>query len=135
MCCHPECTHLYLSLTAGFRGHPASDPVGVLAASTPGGGQAHFGASAAPVIGHVTYVAIAALVLNLAVSAVLTVLFRKVGLQDGYDETRPADYFADPGDRAARHGRDQDPSLFRDPVAPSLDTFRPAWWRVGGFCL
>ncbi len=46
--------------------------------------------------GHVTYIAIAALVLNLAVSAVLTVLFRKIGLQDGYDETRPADYFADP---------------------------------------
>lgn len=33
---------------------------------------------------------------DLAVSAVLTVLFRKIGLQDGYDETRPADYFADP---------------------------------------
>jgi solute:Na+ symporter, SSS family len=63
---------------------------------TPGGGQAHFGGSAAPVFGHVTYIAIAALVLNLAVSAVLTVLFRKIGLQDGYDETRPADYLADP---------------------------------------
>ncbi len=68
----------------------------VQAYRTPGGGQAHFGASAAPVFGHVTYIAIAALVRNLAVSTVLTVLFRKVGLQDGYDETRPADYFADP---------------------------------------
>ncbi len=60
------------------------------------GGQVHLGASAAPVFGHVTYIAIAALVRNLAVSAVLTVLFRKIGLQDGYDETWPADYFADP---------------------------------------
>ena len=63
---------------------------------TSGGGQAHFGASTAPVFGHVTYIAIVALILNVAVSAVLTVIFRRVGLQDGYDETRPADYTADP---------------------------------------
>jgi solute:Na+ symporter, SSS family len=63
---------------------------------TPGGGQAHFGGSAAPVFGHTTYIAITALIINVAVSAVLTLLFRKIGLQDGYDETRPADYVADP---------------------------------------
>jgi solute:Na+ symporter, SSS family len=63
---------------------------------TSGGGQAHFGASTTPVFGHVTYIAIVALILNVAVSAVLTVIFRRVGLQDGYDETRPADYTADP---------------------------------------
>jgi solute:Na+ symporter, SSS family len=73
---------------------------------TPGGGQAHFGASAAPVFGHVTYIAVTALVINLAVSAVLTVVFRRFGLQDGYDETRPADYVADPvGTRAASDPR------------------------------
>jgi SSS family solute:Na+ symporter len=68
----------------------------VQAYRTPGGGQAHFGASTAPVFGHVTYIAITALILNLVVSAVLTVVFRRIGLQDGYDETRPADYLADP---------------------------------------
>ena len=68
----------------------------VQAYRTPGGGQAHFGASAAPVFGHVTYIAIAALILNLAVSAVLTVFFRFSGLQDGYDATKPSDYVADP---------------------------------------
>jgi SSS family solute:Na+ symporter len=68
----------------------------VQAYRTSGGGQAHFAASAAPVFGHTTYIAITALILNVAVSAVLTVLFRKIGLQDGYDETRPADYLADP---------------------------------------
>ena len=68
----------------------------VEAYQTPGGGQAHFGASAAPVFGHLTYIAIVALILNVAVSAVLTVLFRRIGVQDGYDETRPADYLADP---------------------------------------
>jgi SSS family solute:Na+ symporter len=68
----------------------------VQAYRTPGGGQAHFGGSAAPVFGHVTYIAIAALVVNVAVAAVLTVVFRRIGLQDGYDSTRPADYRADP---------------------------------------
>jgi hypothetical protein len=63
---------------------------------TSGGGQAHFGGSAASVFGHTTYIAITALLLNLAVSAVLSVVFKKFGLQEGYDETRPADYTADP---------------------------------------
>ena len=35
-------------------------------------------------------------ILNVAVSAVFTVIFRLTGVQDGYDETRPADYVADP---------------------------------------
>ena len=68
----------------------------VTAYRTSGGGQAHFGGSAAPVFGHTTYIAITALLLNLAVSAVLTLVFRWFGLQDGYDETRPTDYIADP---------------------------------------
>jgi len=63
---------------------------------TAGGGQAHFGASTTSVFGHVTYIALVALILNVAVSAVLTLVFRRIGLQDGYDETRPADYTADP---------------------------------------
>jgi solute:Na+ symporter, SSS family len=63
---------------------------------TSGGGQAHFGGSSAPVFGHTTYIAITALILNLIVSALLTVVFRGIKMQDGYDETRPADYTADP---------------------------------------
>ena len=39
----------------------------VQAYRTSGGGQAHFGGSAAPVFGHTTYIAITALLLNLAV--------------------------------------------------------------------
>jgi len=68
----------------------------VQAYRTPGGGQAHFGGSAAPVFGHITYIAIAALLLNLAVAAVLTLVFRATGLQDGWDATKPSDYTADP---------------------------------------
>ena len=73
----------------------------VAAYRTPGNGQAHFGASAAPVFGHVTYIAISALLLNLAVSVLLTLVFRAMRLPDGYDETRPADYLADPVDSRA----------------------------------
>jgi solute:Na+ symporter, SSS family len=68
---------------------------------TPGGGQAHFGASTAPVFGHITYIAIAALLVNLVVVAVLTPIFRAIGLPDGYDETRPADYSVDGSAAAA----------------------------------
>ena len=62
----------------------------------PGGGQAHFGTSAAPVFGHLTYIGITALILNVTIAALLTLIFRQTGLQDGYDQTRPSDYTADP---------------------------------------
>ncbi len=63
---------------------------------TPGNGQAHFGASTAPVFGHITYIAVTALALNLLLSVLFTLLFQAMQLPDGYDETRPADYLADP---------------------------------------
>ena len=63
---------------------------------TPGNGQAHFGASTAPVFGHITYIAVTALALNLGLSVLFTLVFRAMRLPDGYDETRPADYLADP---------------------------------------
>jgi solute:Na+ symporter, SSS family len=65
---------------------------------SPGGGQAHFGASTAPILGHVIYIAIAAFVINLAVSVALTLVFRAARLPEGADETRAADYSADPGE-------------------------------------
>jgi solute:Na+ symporter, SSS family len=68
---------------------------------TPGNGQPHFGASTAPILGHVVYIAIAALVLNLAVTTVLTLVFRAVRLPAGYDETRRADYTVDPDEPAS----------------------------------
>jgi solute:Na+ symporter, SSS family len=67
---------------------------------TPGGGQLHFGGSTAPVFGHVTYIAVTALVINLALSLAFTLIFRAVQLPDGYDETRRADYLTDPVDAA-----------------------------------
>ncbi len=68
---------------------------------TPGGTQAHFGGSAAPVFGHVIYIAIAALVINLVVAVVLTLVFRAIKLPAGTDETQPANFTADPAAGAA----------------------------------
>jgi solute:Na+ symporter, SSS family len=134
----------------------------VQAYRTSGGGQAHFGASAAPVFGHTTYIAITALLLNLAVSAVLSVAFKAFGLQDGYDETKPADYVADPvpapapaggsargrerrREREAAHaaGHAAVPSAERvaeptaEPAAKPAARGRPPWdpavpWSLGG---
>jgi SSS family solute:Na+ symporter len=65
---------------------------------TAGGGQLHFGGSTAPVFGHVTYIAVTALAVNLALSVAFTLIFRAVQFPDGYDETRRSDYLADPVD-------------------------------------
>jgi solute:Na+ symporter, SSS family len=63
---------------------------------TPGNGQAHFGGSSAPILGHVIYIGFAAFVINLVVSIVLTLIFNAVKLPAGADETSPANYTADP---------------------------------------
>ena len=44
------------------------------------------------------YFGLTALVLNLLVSTLLTILFRATGVSAGVDETRPGDYHADSGD-------------------------------------
>ena len=68
---------------------------------TPGNGQLHFGASTAPILGQVIYIAIAAFVLNLVITIVLTLIFRALKLPAGADETQPAQYSADPEDGTA----------------------------------
>jgi SSS family solute:Na+ symporter len=62
----------------------------VMAYRTPGGGQLHFGASTTPVFGHIVYIAVAALAINLIVAVVLTPVCRAIKLPNGYDETEPA---------------------------------------------
>jgi solute:Na+ symporter, SSS family len=67
---------------------------------TAGSGQKHFGASTAPILGHIIYIGFAALVLNLVVTVVLTLVFRAAKLPAGTDETQPAEYTYDPADGA-----------------------------------
>jgi SSS family solute:Na+ symporter len=64
----------------------------------PVAGQAHshLGGSTAPVLGHTMYIAIAAFVINLVISAILTLVFRAFRLPGGADETQPDHYTADP---------------------------------------
>jgi len=72
----------------------------IVAYNTPAPGVpgSHFGASTAnvPVFNHTVYIALTALVINLVVAIVLTVVFRLVKLPAGTDETAPAQYVADP---------------------------------------
>jgi solute:Na+ symporter, SSS family len=72
----------------------------VVAYNTPAPGVpgSHFGASTAnvPVFNHTVYIALTALVINLVVAAVLTVVFRLAKLPAGADETAPAHFVADP---------------------------------------
>ena len=65
---------------------------------TPGTLGSHFGGSTAtvPLIGHTVYIAVTAFVINLAVTVVLTLIFRALKLPAGTDETRPEHYVADP---------------------------------------
>ena len=67
-------------------------------APAPGVPGSHFGASTAnvPVVNHTVYIALTALVINLVVAVVLTLVFRLVKLPAGTDETVPAHYLADP---------------------------------------
>jgi solute:Na+ symporter, SSS family len=64
----------------------------------PGVPGSHFGASIAnvPVFGHSVYIAFTALVINLVVAVVLTLVFRLANIPAGTDETAPAHYTADP---------------------------------------
>src|SRR6266487_5760908 len=77
----------------------------IVAYNTPAPGVAgsHFGASTASVPGlnHTVYIAVTALVLNLVVAVVLTVVFRMMALPAGADETQPAHYLAGDDDSAA----------------------------------
>ncbi len=87
---------------------------------TPGGGQAHFGASTALVFGHVTYIAVTALALNLVLAVALTPVFRAIRLPDGYDETRPADYSVDSTDQPAAPPKIRGAHRFRASVNPRM---------------
>ena len=68
---------------------------------TPGSGQAHFGSPIAPILGHIIYIGLAALIVNLVVSGVLTLAFRATKLPAGTDETQPSHYHYDPEDGEA----------------------------------
>ncbi|MEH0842212.1 sodium:solute symporter [Micromonospora sp. CPCC 205711] len=85
--------------------------------------RAHFGGQAFPLekFGFDTkmtiYVGIVAVLVNLAVAALVTLILRAAKVADGADNTRPDDYFADEGDPRIIPGVDRDADSAREPVA------------------
>lgn len=63
--------------------------------------QKHFGGSSAeiPGIGEIGYIGLTAFLLNVVVTVVLTFALKAAKAPDGIDETSPADYTADAGDK------------------------------------
>ncbi|MCX4388697.1 sodium:solute symporter [Micromonospora peucetia] len=86
-------------------------------------GRKHFGGSAFPLadFGFDTpktiYVGIVAVLVNLAVAALLTVVLRAAKVRDGGDGTTSDDYFADEGDPRVVPGPRQDADAAPEPVA------------------
>ncbi|MFG3698391.1 monocarboxylate uptake permease MctP [Micromonospora sp. NPDC047620] len=86
-------------------------------------GRKHFGGSAFPLadFGFDTpktiYVGIVAVLVNLAVAALLTVVLRAANVRDGGDGTTPDDYFADEGDPRVVPGGRRDADAAPEPVA------------------
>jgi SSS family solute:Na+ symporter len=84
------------ALVTGWAAGMAYGTIEAYRVPVPGQPGSHFGGSVAPVFGHTLYIAVTAFVLNLAVCAVLTLVFRAVRLPEGTDETQPGNYTADP---------------------------------------
>ncbi|SCL38002.1 solute:Na+ symporter, SSS family [Micromonospora rhizosphaerae] len=85
--------------------------------------RAHFGGSAFPLekFGFDTpktiYVGIVAVLVNLAIAALLTLVLRAAKVADGVDHTTPDDYFADEGDPRVTPGTTRDADSAPEPVA------------------
>jgi SSS family solute:Na+ symporter len=86
-------------------------------------GRRHFGGSAFPLsdFGFDTpktiYVGIVAVLVNLLVAALLTLVLRAAKVRDGVDRTTPDDYFADEGDPRVVPGQRRDADAAPEPVA------------------
>jgi SSS family solute:Na+ symporter len=80
-------------------------------------GTRHFGGSLAnfPFTHTQVYIAVSALVLNIVVAVVVTVVLKAIKAPEGTDVTSPADYYADPAPKRSKR-----PSLepAADPATP-----------------
>ncbi|WP_433312591.1 monocarboxylate uptake permease MctP [Micromonospora chersina] len=91
--------------------------------ANPTTGKKHFAGSAFPLseFGFDTkktiYVGIVAVLVNLAVAALLTLVLRAAKVADGVDGTTPDDYFADEGDPRVTPGTERDADAAPEPVA------------------
>ncbi len=90
--------HRY-ALLAGWLAGMIFGTVAAYNVSTPT--ASHWGGSVDTLWGHTIYIGLSAIILNIAVSAILTLVFRAARVPAGTDETLPHQYTADPVDAKA----------------------------------
>jgi SSS family solute:Na+ symporter len=61
----------------------------------------HWAGSVDIEFGHTVYIGLAALILNIAIAVILTLVFKATRVPEGADETLPQQYTADPTDAPA----------------------------------
>jgi len=111
------------ALIAGWAAGMAMGMWMLYQVANPATGKKHFAGSAFPLseFGFDTkktiYVGIVAVLVNLAVAALLTLVLRAARVADGVDATTPDDYFADEGDARVTPGPDRGADSAREPVA------------------
>jgi SSS family solute:Na+ symporter len=61
----------------------------------------HWAGSTDIEFGHTVYIGLSAIIINIAVSVILTLIFKAARIPEGTDETLPQEYQADPGEAPA----------------------------------
>jgi solute:Na+ symporter, SSS family len=87
------------ALLAGWLGGMISGTVAAYKVATPT--TSHWAGSTDLEFGHTVYIGLSALVLNLAIAVILTLVFKAARVPAGTDETLPHQYTADPAEAPA----------------------------------
>ncbi|HEX6523793.1 MAG TPA: sodium:solute symporter [Streptosporangiaceae bacterium] len=87
------------ALLAGWLGGMIFGTVAAYRTSTPT--TSHWATPTDTVFGHTVYIGLSAIILNIAISLVLTLIFKAVRVPAGADETLPHQYTADPEETPA----------------------------------
>jgi solute:Na+ symporter, SSS family len=87
------------ALLAGWLGGMIFGTLAAYKTATPT--TSHWASSTDIEFGHTVYIGLSALILNLAISVILTLVFKAVRVPAGTDETRPQEYTADPAETPA----------------------------------
>jgi solute:Na+ symporter, SSS family len=90
--------HRY-ALLAGWLSGMLDGTIAAYNVSTPT--TSHWAGSVDTVFGHTVYIGLTAIILNLAVSVILTLVLRAVRVPAGTDETLPQQYSTDPAEAPA----------------------------------
>ena len=87
------------ALLAGWLGGMVFGTIAAYKVATPT--TSHWAGSVDIEFGHTVYIGLSAIVLNIAIAAILTVVFKAARVPEGVDETLPQQYTADPAQAPA----------------------------------